>query len=417
LSLWRMYVDGAPLVIGTAQNLDIAEEVWQGAVDMAQETPELASEIDQVFMQPGKKFVRLSSGSRYKVQAASRRGGRGLSGDLVLLDELREHQTWEAWAAVANTTMARAQAQVWAASNAGDSTSVVLSHLRRTAHLELGDPDGICGESEAFAEDQDDRDGSLGIFEWSAEPDCSIVDRAGWAAANPSLGYTLTERALVAATAAPEARFRTENLCQWVDAMTEGAFPAGVFEAATTDPEADRFDGKPRLALDVRTGVQQSVSIGAVGSGVNGRTLAVIARYEQGRGRKWSPHEVAQWVKAELETFGVDTIAVDGYGENGHLIPVLQEAGIEVVELKTSDMRNACVGFHDAVLNGRVAHFGEEPLQAAVVGARRRKSGESWLWSRSVSVTDIGPLMAVAGAWWIHQSTIDDDYDVMDSFF
>jgi phage terminase large subunit-like protein len=418
LSLWRLFVDGVPLVIGTAQNLDIAEEVWQGAVDMAQEAEELAGEIEQVFMQPGKKFLKLASGSRYKVQAASRRGGRGLSGDLILLDELREHQTWEAWSAVTKTTMARALAQVWAASNAGDITSVVLSHLRRLAHRALGDPDGLFADEVADTLDDNIDDESLGIFEWSAAPGRDIWDREGWAEANPSLGHSITERAIAAAAATdPERVFRTEVLCQWVMAMEEGAFPVGVFEAAATSPEVDRFDGKPRLALDVRTGVQQSVSIGAVGNGVSGRDLAVIARYEHGTGRKWSPEQIVGWVTEALREFGVDSIAIDTYGENGHLVPMLQEAGLEVVDLKTSDMRNACVGFHDAVLNGRVGHFAEEPLQVAVVGARRRKSGESWLWSRSVSVTDTGPLMAVAAAWWVHRSTVDDDYDVLDSFY
>ena len=42
-----MYVRGAALVIGTAQNLDIAEEVWQGAVDIAQDVPELEAEIEK----------------------------------------------------------------------------------------------------------------------------------------------------------------------------------------------------------------------------------------------------------------------------------------------------------------------------------------------------------------------------------
>ena len=42
LALWCMYVEGAPLVIGTAQNLDIAEEQWTGAVEIAQGVPELS---------------------------------------------------------------------------------------------------------------------------------------------------------------------------------------------------------------------------------------------------------------------------------------------------------------------------------------------------------------------------------------
>ncbi len=45
LALWRMFVDRAPLVLGTAQNLALAEEVWQGAVDLAEGVPELAAEL------------------------------------------------------------------------------------------------------------------------------------------------------------------------------------------------------------------------------------------------------------------------------------------------------------------------------------------------------------------------------------
>jgi hypothetical protein len=107
LALFFMYVRGVALVIGTAQNLDIAEEVWQGAVDIAEDVPDLAAEIERVNKTNGKKSLELRAGERYKVQAANRRGGRGLSGDLVLMDELREHQSWDAWGAVTKTTLAR----------------------------------------------------------------------------------------------------------------------------------------------------------------------------------------------------------------------------------------------------------------------------------------------------------------------
>ena len=207
LALWRMYADGAPLVIGTAQNLDISEELWSAACEMAETIPELAEMIEHVDKTNGKKALRLTTGERYKVAAASRRGGRGLSGDLVLLDELREHQSWDAWSAVTKTTMARARAQVWGASNAGDRHSVVLRHLRLLAHLAVGDPDGINGSDAAGADVVDE---SLGIFEWSAASGRDVFDRDGWAEANPSLGYTISERAIAAAASTdPENVFRT----------------------------------------------------------------------------------------------------------------------------------------------------------------------------------------------------------------
>jgi phage terminase large subunit-like protein len=213
LSLWRMYVDAAKLIIGTAQNLDIAEEQWQGAVELAEGVPELAEEISKVNKTNGKKALELESGERYKVAAANRKGGRGLSGDLVLMDELREHTNWDSWSAVSKTTLARFYAQVWAASNAGDAASIVLRFLRKLAHTALGNPDGLDDVGlVADPEGDDAEDGdSLGIFEWSARPGVSIWDRDGWAEANPSLGYTLTEKAIAsAARTDPEGIFRTE---------------------------------------------------------------------------------------------------------------------------------------------------------------------------------------------------------------
>ncbi len=98
LALWRLYVDRSGLVIGAAQTLSMAEETWDGAVSMAEGIPELAAEIEQVVRTKGDKSLRLVSGQKYKVTTATRRGGRGLSSDLVMLYELREHQDWNAWA-------------------------------------------------------------------------------------------------------------------------------------------------------------------------------------------------------------------------------------------------------------------------------------------------------------------------------
>ncbi|HEX4818504.1 MAG TPA: hypothetical protein VFV66_37680, partial [Nonomuraea sp.] len=155
-NLWKMFVLGVGLVIGTAQNLDISEESWDKAVEIVEGTPELAAEVAHVDRTNGKKALRLTSGSRWKIAAASRKGGRGLSGDDVNLDELREHQTWDAWGAVTKTTMARANPQIWAFSNAGDDKSVVLNQLQEQGRAAANDPL---------------MDPTLGHFEWSAPDD------------------------------------------------------------------------------------------------------------------------------------------------------------------------------------------------------------------------------------------------------
>jgi phage terminase large subunit-like protein len=413
LSLWRMFVDGAPLIIGTAQNLDIAEEVWMGAVEMAESVPELRVEIENVNRTNGKKALELTGGSRYKVQTASRRGGRGLSGDLILLDELREHQNWDAWSAVTKTTMARAEAQIWAASNAGDVSSVVLGHLRRLAHMALGDPDKINGTD---ARPDETPDNSLGILEWSATPGCDVLDREAWAQANPSLGHTITERAISsAAKTDPERVFRTEVLCQWVDSLREGVFPTDVW-SENGHPD-ERIITSPVVAIDVRVGMQQSVAIVVAGRTESGADLVDVARYELGADEQWSQTFVVDEAAAICGRIGLTSVVVDKYGENAHLIPLLEQAGLSVVQLDTRDMRNAAVGFSDGVLNGRILHRDQVPLNVAVMGAAKRSSGEGFLWSQARSTADICPLRAATAAWWVYTSGTSQQYDVLDSVF
>lgn len=412
LALWVMYVLGRKLVIGTAQNLDVAEEVWQGAVEMAEEITELAEEIAQVSRVNGKKFLKLDTGERYKVAAANRRGGRGLSGDLVLLDELREHQTWDAWSAVTKTTMARLLAQVWAASNAGDMASVVLRWLRKMAHLALGDPDGLAEFDEIEPEvdgDDDDLvdvdDDTLGIFEWSAPPGCSIMDRAGWAQANPALGYTITERAIrSAARIDPEWVFRTEVLCQWIAGTTDGPFPPGSWEGSLDAESTIAEDSRIAFCLDVSWD-RSTAHIDAAGWRDDG--LPHIEVIASRTGTDWV---VGWFTDPKHPDRAKRPIAVQSNrAPASTLVQTLKDAGLEVIEWSGADLTAATGDFYDrvrsAVGEGSAAsglrHRGQPILDVAAANASTRPSGDAWLWDRKKSPVDIAPLVAATGALWL----------------
>lgn len=405
LSLWVMYVLGRKLVIGTAQNLDVAEEVWQGAVEIAEEIDELADEIAQVSKVNGKKFLRLETGERYKVAAASRRGGRGLSGDLVMLDELREHQSWDAWGAVTKTTMARANAQVWGASNAGDAASVVLRYLRKMAHLLIGDPDGLGSQDAIVWDDEDeDTDDSLGIFEWSAPPGCSVMDRDGWVQANPSLGYTITERAIrSAANTDPEWVFRTEVLCQWMEGTTEGPFPTGSWEACQDDDSTVPAD--ELVTFCVTVSADRSTSwIAAAGKRSDG--VPHVEVVEASSGTEW----VAGWL-TETDTRKATPVAVMHKGApESSLVLELEEAGVTLVDWKTADTGPATGDFYDRVARTAreedpqppgLYHRGQPALTIAASNAVTKPSSDGFVWDLRHSPVDVAPLKAVTGALWL----------------
>ena len=422
LSLWRMYVDGAPLVIGTAQNLDVAEECWSGAVELAEANEELAAEIKHIDRTNGKKALRLESDPkykvpvrRYKVAAANRRGGRGLSGDLVLLDELREHSNWDAWAAVTKTTMAKRKPQVWAASNAGDASSVVLSHLRKQA-------------LDAIEEDRTETQ-TLGLFEWSAvyyrkskvkgQPgtweNLSTGDRKGWAMANPSLNWgDLALEALESAwNTDPDPVFRTECLCQWVTMAKGGAFEDGVWEALQ-DPGSKRAKGtRYYFCVDVSWD-RSSASVAVAGLREDGKVHIEIVMTRPGT--DW----VIPWIKERADRENLAGVVVQAKGAPvSSLLDGLRKV-CNVVEWQGSDIGPGTGTFYDAVRQGRLRHRGQPVLDVAVSMAVTRPLADSWVWDRKRSLVDIAPLVAATGAVWAllrpeepEESSAYDDEELM----
>lgn len=422
LSLFFLYIRAARLVIGTAQNLDIAEEVWAGAVELAEATPDTADMISRVVHTNGKKSLELETGERYKVQAASRRGGRGLSGDLIILDELREHQNWDAWGAVTKTTMARAMAQIWALSNAGDAASLVLRYLRKMAHKLLGDPDGINSDglsvvelSESKPEDVDEvpADDSLGIFEWSAPPGCAIDDQDGWAAANPSLGYTITLRAIASAAATdPEWVFRTEVLCQWNEGTTEGPFPSGSWEAANDAMSVIPAAAPVTFAVDTEHDRSRTYIAAAglrVDGGVHGEVVA--GRY----GQDW----VLEWFKSRATPETPYRVVVQSKGAPASALVEDLEAleGVEVVRWEGANLGAGCgrlfdsikahvwepdpeQGETDADRPTRFWHLPQPILNLQAGTSVSRPAGDAWFWDRKNSPYGAAALMAVTGALW-----------------
>lgn len=376
LALWRMYVDGASLVIGTAQNLDVAEEAWTGAVDMAEGVPELAAEIAAVDRTNGKKALRLETGERYKVAAASRRGGRGLSGDLVLLDELREHQSWDAWGAVTKTTMARPNPQILCLSNAGDEMSIVLEHLRQQGYAT------VHGEGER----------SLGIFEWSATPGCAMDDRAGWRQANPALGYAaFGEASILAALATdPEQVFRTEVLCQHVAAIVPPPINPSAWEARGA------ADGRPNgpFAFAVSASWPDAKWGSIVVAGQQGGEVYVqLVDYKPGT--SWMPARLKElhddWKPVAVILDDKDPAAIEK--------AAIEKAGVTVTPLTLTQSGQAYGMFIAAAAGDEpyLRHYDQPAMHVALEAAQKRQRGDAHTWDPRGS-TDISPVIAATNA-------------------
>jgi hypothetical protein len=338
------------------------------------------------------------------VQAANRRGGRGLSGDLVMLDELREHQSWDAWSAVTKTTMARPLAMVWAVSNAGDVSSVVLAHLRAWRIGRSVIPTACSPTSPTAATSS--KSTRSASSSGRRPPGCAVDDEAGWVWANPSLGHTITERVIRDSIAVdPEAVTRTEVLCQWVDTFVPTVMPLTlVGDLRPRGPPARREAG---YALDVDTNAagEEWCSIGVS----DGEHIEVVTSPDATPGLAW----VVAAVVAKKARF--DELLIDPKGPAGKLIEPLEKAGVKVRRVKPEEFVTASQQFKDAVIGGEVVHIDQDVLNRAVSGATKKDVGDgAWKFSRTGSSVDISPLIVVALARWAALQA-DADYDVLDS--
>lgn len=418
LILWRLFNDGAKLIIGTAQTVEIAEEAWELAVAVAEAIPELEQEIAQqrgIVRRAGKFALQLETRERYKLAAASRRGGRGLSGgELVLLDELREHQTWNSWSAVSKTTLAKKRAQVWGFSNAGDASSVVLSYLRKMALRAMGTPEalaalkaaGVSLELTAEDEREDVASDSIFLAEWSAPEGSSKWDRDGWAAANPSMGHTgLDERAIAAACATdPEWIFRTEVMCEFVNMVGKGPFPNGAW-AGTLEPVVQRAKKRGGAYCIDMSADRKMVHVSVAFWDKDGRRRVEIAASRAGT--EW----VVPWLTSKKRRIAVTHLALQKRGapiasEWEALEKAGDKHGFELVEFQLSAWTGQ---FYDAIsravsdddeLRETVLTHGAQPILdlAANTAAIKALGDGGWTIDRTNSPEDAAPLMAAIGA-------------------
>lgn len=369
LSLFLLFMGHAQLVLGAAQSLDIAREAWQGAVDLAQDVDDLAAEVETVRFANGEQCITLVNGARYRITAATRGAGRGLSVDFLVLDELREHRDWAAWSALSKTTTARPNSIICGISNAGDDQSVVLNSLRSSA---------LSGEDE-----------SLGLFEWSAPDGCGIDDPAAWQAAIPGLGYTVSEQVIRSAMMTdPAAVFRTENLCQRVDAL-DAALDLGAWKLAH-DPDGSLRDARARIAtcVDVSPdGAHVTLTGAAVADNGKVRVEVLAAWDTLDRARRELPSLLAKIKPAALGWFPSGPAAALGV--------TLRE--LEPIELKGTEVTECCQEFAALVAGGQVRHGNDPLLNAHIAGTAKLHTGDGWRFARK-GAAHVDAAYAAAGA-------------------
>lgn len=419
--LWRMFVHQRKnLILGGAQNRGEALATWGDVREEAKENPVLADALHRGSLKTGNETLRTRYGSRYMVVTLKDDAGRGKTTGTLFLDELRHHESWGAWSSLSSTTLVPENSLIVTASNAGDVKSVVLRAKRDHALSAL--------ERGATADDP------VGWFEWSAPDGCDLDDVSMWALANPSLGHGLSLRSLKAERTKPDNKFRTENLCQFVDLLATGIIPTANW-AAGMDRQSRRPEGaRVSVSLDV-SWKRDRAAIAVAYDREDGRRHVEVVLYTPSVGR------AIRWLRDRLtidarraKELGLPgpqkgrpwfdgRVAVQGRGcPAAQVMDDMRAAGLTPVPLEGPALAASAGRFYDRVVvkdeHGRtdtqiitpvIVHRGQPILDESVRGTMAKTAGDAWFFDRRGSETDASPLVACSQADWLHDQPVEEE--------
>lgn len=363
-------------IIHTAHEYKTASDAYYRIKGYIESRPELKAQVKRWSSQYGLESIELHNGAKLKFLARTRGSGRGLTCDLLIIDEAYE-LTDPHVRALLPTQMTSGNPQTWYTSSAVDRdehpNGVVLSAQR--------DRGLACDPRMAF-------------FEWSADETFDRSDVHTWAIANPSLGYLIDVQTMADAYAGLSTRaFDVENLSigYWYEAESDSAVIDREVWAELSGPV--KLTGSRVIAVDMDP-ARRWCSIAAAQWTTDGRT-----HVEVGYHIAPSP-EVLRTLTELVSRWDPAALIIDRQSPAMSLVPDLVNAGIDPVTTTAAQMGQACGGFYTDTVNGLVSHTGDPLLVDALAGASQREmTGGMWAWDRRGSGA-IAPLVAVTLAHW-----------------
>ncbi|GAB7039713.1 MULTISPECIES: hypothetical protein [Catenuloplanes] len=384
---------GATLIAWTAHRFVTAQESFLSLQETITGSPLLSRRLKKISESHGEEEIefhgqsRTSAGPRIKFLARSKTGGRGLSGNQIVLDEAFALEPSHMGSLIP-TLATRRDAQVLYGSSAGLRNSAILRAIRNRGraggdpslvYVEWCAPEGGCTE-----DDCDHRLGAEG---------CALDDVERWRAANPAIArgrITVTFVAAERRALTPE-EFARERLGWWDDPITGGAELLASWEQCKDEDSAPA--GRPVLAIDVAPGSKSAAIVAAMWRPDGLPHLEVVAHapgvdWIPGRAVELLRHRPLDWV-------------LDPTGPAGAQINRLAEVGIVPRQMSTRDLGQACEEFSSRTEAQQLRHLGDPVMGRAIASAGRRSIGDGlWAWSRTRSETDICPLVGGAEALW-----------------
>jgi hypothetical protein len=397
------------LVVWSAHEVATAQETFRTFLDLAERYPWLGSRITHVSRATGREGIEFRGGRRLRFRARIKTGGRGLAGDLIVLDEAFALEPAH-MGSLLPILSTRPQGRVIYGSSAPLAQSDILRRLiargraggpGAPAYLEWRAPGSLaepgCADEECLHEPGTDG--------------CSLDNEARVLAANPAAVYGRISREYLRGErlALPPLEFARERLGWGEDPATAPQHPLDPFRWALTTVTASPDRSMPVFYVTV---------------GPDDVAVIAVAADRPAEDTDRRPHvELADRVPLSALPDRLEDLGEawpDAKFAAGKAGPVagLAEAGLPVTMelLPPSELAQAC-RHHETLTRDRgYTHFDDPDIATAFAGAVAKPAGDGlWLWDWRKS-RNLAPIAAVTGALWLLHKYRSGDYDPSDSF-
>ena len=407
-ALGWLFVTDQRLVVWSAHEFRTAQEAFRDMEELVAGSPMLAKRVKSIYRGNGDEAIELISGARLIFKARTKGGGRGLTGNKIILDEafalIPAHM-----GALLPTLSAVPDPQVIYASSAGDSSAAVLRGIRDRGRI--GDPRMAYAE---WCAPHNCADGPLCDHALNAVG-CALDNVDNLKAANSAIGRRITLAHVQAERRAmPPLEYARERLGWWEEAAGAMVVPAESWAA-----DLDLFSElvtPPEFALDVNP-ARSYAAISAAGFRADGLPHVEVTSSTVGSALITDHRPGTDWVVdrcVQLQNAWPSSTLWVGSGSAAEsLVPALVEAGVRVGFIGSGDVMAACGLFYDKAIASGLRHIGQKELTTALTVARKTSddSEGAWRWGRRRSASDITPLYAATLALWAaitSQSTAND---------
>lgn len=409
LAPFWLLIDQFRLVLGTSTKLEYAKDTWDKTRLLLKDNRSLRGMLGSPrWHVRGNNLTDMWTADErghYRIAAANEEGGRSLTIDRAIADELRQHKDYSAWSAM-EPAASHEWSQIRCFSNAGDETSVVLNDHRADAITFIK----WCQATPSWRDRLHEAPGDyrLGLFEWSAPEDADPEDEEALLQANPRVGYgrNLEDLKLEGRRAKEKGgealvTFKTEKMCINVPNMQ----PA-------IDLAAWRDSRLPGTLAAARSRVVLCVDVSLDGLHASAVAAAVLP------GGKVRVETVAAWDSAHaMEQALPDLVArikprALGWFPNGPAAEVAasladrNKAGAPrrpwpprgmTVEAIKFEVPAVCMGFAKEVRAGQIVHSGDPLQDEQIEGAEKAWRGSVWVFART-DEGHVDDVYAMAGA-------------------